>query len=286
MSCCKPNPYEEDPHDLSDSVPSHDGSCSCNQGCLDESPPSANYTESSLSVPFKSHRNLCCDGDTRNVEEDKDKWIPKDEINYEEKVLEEKMRDLSLAEIESANRAVEGDSPTATKIWQRRSLHQLRTGGLAEEPAFLALKFRELNAKLDASIAKQYQGYQGYVQAKASNPSYVDDPNNLVGFLRADRYDAQKAAHRMIRYYSTKLELFGPSALTRNIVWEDLGPEGQAFLKRGALQILPFRDSKGRRIIWHGDVTGAEPISPEKLVGIVSSNSSRHFCCRGERYIP
>ena len=62
MSCCKPNPYEEDPYDLSDSVPSHDGSCSCNEGCLDESPPRANYTESSLSVPFKSHRNLCCGG--------------------------------------------------------------------------------------------------------------------------------------------------------------------------------------------------------------------------------
>ena len=84
--------------------------------------------------------------------------------------------------------------------------------------------------------------------AETKNRSYVEDPKFRLKFLRADRYDARKAAGRFIRFFDFKLELFGEEALARRITWNDLQPEDQAALKKGYLQRLPIRDRAGRAI--------------------------------------
>jgi hypothetical protein len=115
------------------------------------------------------------------------------------------------------------------------------------EADFLDRKLVEMAQALkDAdSIVKR-----AYNMAHSANPSYVDDRDFRLRFLRAERFDAKLAAVRYVRHYETKLELFGPGKIARDIVQEDLGSEALDALYCGAAQILPRRDNAGRLVLF------------------------------------
>ena len=79
---------------------------------------------------------------------------------------------------------------------------------------------------------------------------FVWDRKFCLKFLRADRFDSERAASRMVEYFRVKRDLFGPEKLSQEIMLEDLGNEGIQALKFGAQQILPTRDSQGRAIVF------------------------------------
>jgi len=68
-------------------------------------------------------------------------------------------------------------------------------------------------------------------------------------FARANCFDPVKAANRMEMYLEIVCENFGNDALTRQVKLTDLDKVERDLLKSGCLQILPFRDSAGRRIV-------------------------------------
>jgi hypothetical protein len=70
-------------------------------------------------------------------------------------------------------------------------------------------------------------------------------------FLRAENFDSQLAAKRMLRFFEQKLELFGPDKLCKDITLRDLNIEDMQCLINGHQQILPTRDSSGRVAIVH-----------------------------------
>jgi hypothetical protein len=87
----------------------------------------------------------------------------------------------------------------------------------------------------------------GYDLAVTIRGDYARDPKLRLMFLRADRFDPQLAAKRLIRFMDIKLNLFGGDKLCQwHIGIDDLDDDARFILESGMLQILPIRDSRGR----------------------------------------
>lgn len=80
--------------------------------------------------------------------------------------------------------------------------------------------------------------------------SYIFHRDFRLRFLRADLYDAEKAAHRYLRCVECLLKYFGPFALQRPLMYEDLDKECQEATRAGYAQILPSRDRAGRLVVF------------------------------------
>ena len=81
---------------------------------------------------------------------------------------------------------------------------------------------------------------------------YVNDPAFRIRFLRAAQYDVENATSRMIANLNAIREAYGPECLTRPIYLSDmmLDQGSDTYLYSGnCLQVMPFRDRLGRRII-------------------------------------
>ena len=107
---------------------------------------------------------------------------------------------------------------------------------------------------------------QAYLLAKHSNPDYVNNQDFRLSFLRADRFDAKKAAFRMVRHFQIKMELFGKEKLGMDIVQDDLDENDMKVLYEGTAQLLPTKDRGGRAIMLFG--TGSH-ISRSKRVSFL-----------------
>jgi hypothetical protein len=112
-----------------------------------------------------------------------------------------------------------------------------------EEPELIAKSL----AELDVEIANT-PNREAYEQAKRIDPQYVHNLEFRLMFLRADRFDVKRTASRLVRHFATKLEMFGPESLAREIRYEDLNEGAVKSLKAGNLQLLPLRDRTGRAI--------------------------------------
>ncbi|CAJ1946183.1 unnamed protein product, partial [Cylindrotheca closterium] len=84
--------------------------------------------------------------------------------------------------------------------------------------------------------------------AKQLSEDFVTNHAFLLSFLRAECYDATKAAARMVKYFETKKELFGAEMLTKTITFEDLDSDTQKVVARGSISLLPSRDTLGRYV--------------------------------------
>jgi hypothetical protein len=211
-------------------------------------PPLPHSDPSTLSVPVPK-KGCCNQGCFDDPEYSRKSVDAGDQNDFEIKILQEEIEKLSVRERESDELEVIGKSRTSKTILERQPENNI---GRAEGQAFLRLKFKELDAHVHQSDDKP--GYQAYLMAREQDPVYVDDPDFKIGFLRAEGYDSQKAAHRLLLYLEEKLDLFGKEKLTHDIYWEDLGEDGWKYLEKGGLQVLPVRDSAGRRVIFLGDV--------------------------------
>jgi hypothetical protein len=67
-------------------------------------------------------------------------------------------------------------------------------------------------------------------------------------FLRADRYDAKKAANQMALYFTSKLDFFGEDLLGKEITLEDLDADDIACVNTGSVHILREKGRSGRTI--------------------------------------
>lgn len=81
---------------------------------------------------------------------------------------------------------------------------------------------------------------------------YIDvdhDRDFRLGFLRAERFNAKKAATRILDFFDEKRALFGIDLLARKLRLEDLNEETIKVLESGFIQLLPGRDRAGRAVI-------------------------------------
>mmetsp|Transcript_19290 Transcript_19290/g.44705 ORF Transcript_19290/g.44705 Transcript_19290/m.44705 type:complete len:519 (+) Transcript_19290:274-1830(+) len=89
-----------------------------------------------------------------------------------------------------------------------------------------------------------------YEKALSLPQTYINESEFRLRFLRAELFDTEAAARRMMTYLDLIFELFGIEVLKRPIRSTDFkGKEEKAALRGGLVQLLPYRDRSGRRII-------------------------------------
>lgn len=137
-----------------------------------------------------------------------------------------------------------------TKIERERyenELHGVSSRGVPESPEMIASALNSLQEAVDRNVSESEKG--AYYKALAMNSTYVQYVPFRLKFLRAELFDAKKAALRYVRNLEYLLQVFGDFALMRQLYLSDLSGEEKRFLRKGYMQLLPFRDSVGRRIL-------------------------------------
>ena len=119
---------------------------------------------------------------------------------------------------------------------------------MEEAPDMVARKFEQLESILAKKRSNEKAA--AYNLAASMSPDYVQNRKFLFMFLRADRFHAKKAAHRVISHFRKKLELFGASKLCKDMTLEDLDPSAMKVLETGHCTLLPARDRADRLIIY------------------------------------
>jgi hypothetical protein len=129
-------------------------------------------------------------------------------------------------------------------------------------------------AKFDKEISK-IDKKKAFDLARVQNSSFVDNRKSTLKFLRADEFDCRLAAKRIVRFYQSKLELFGESKLTQDIRLKDLSEEDdRACVESGLGQLLPRRDRAGRAIFaW------SRPLLPTDHCPIITRVSTQPARC-------
>ena len=78
--------------------------------------------------------------------------------------------------------------------------------------------------------------------------AYADSDDFRLRFLRSCLFDVRRAVRRFANYLNFIQDFWGDSYLARPIQLSDLTTSEMKILKKGWIQLLPFRDRRGRRI--------------------------------------
>jgi carboxylesterase type B len=121
---------------------------------------------------------------------------------------------------------------------------------LDEDPAFVKKALDDLEMWIATKGTNNNKSVEAYNKAASQSPEYVQRKDFRRMFLRADRFNAEHAADRILRFFDKKLELFGPSKLCQDIKLADLSPSDRDCLDHLHGQYMPVRDAGGRPIIF------------------------------------
>jgi hypothetical protein len=114
---------------------------------------------------------------------------------------------------------------------------------IKEEPNFVAKRIQQMKDE----IGKKRKKF-AYERALFLSPSYVNDQDFSLIFLRSTDFQPRKAADCMMAFFELKLELFGIEKLAKPITLDALSEEDIDTLKSGAAQFLPEKDRGGRAV--------------------------------------
>jgi hypothetical protein len=115
---------------------------------------------------------------------------------------------------------------------------------IAENPKFIEYKLNELEDEIDKIDHKE-----SYELAQFVNEEYMSDSHFRLMFLRADRFDAKRAAKRLVKYFDRKVELFGTEVAFHKLSFLDFSAEDRGDVEAGGIYLLPYPDEGGRKII-------------------------------------
>ncbi len=144
----------------------------------------------------------------------------------------------SLLQLKFEDRNVIGE-----EIHGVRSLDREETSKLIDE------SLHRMDFELDNIISSNQNCQHAFETARCLPNTFVNDRDFRLKFLRAELFDPVKAADRMIVYMDYLLHLFGERALEEPLNRSFLNNEETAALREGYMQVLPFRDRSGRRIV-------------------------------------
>jgi hypothetical protein len=135
--------------------------------------------------------------------------------------------------------------------------HGVHNSAVDETPDFVERKLAALEREIQSIPHKP-----AYDRAVRLNSAYVRDEQGFrLPFLRAEHFQEQQAANRMMRYLAFVQELYGQVALVRPTYLSDLTALDLAVLRAGNWQLLPGRDKSVRRIIGlFGDIPPEFPV--------------------------
>lgn len=133
---------------------------------------------------------------------------------------------------------------------RRNAEHDLHgmASQIVETPELLDEKLELFEEKL---VTMDIPEREAYEMALFANPEYVASERFLLMFLRADGFDEEAAARRMVRYWDRKVDLFGTENAFRplNFLLNFKEKDVDAVIG-GGIRLLPHRDESGRAIIF------------------------------------
>jgi len=130
----------------------------------------------------------------------------------------------------------------------QEEIHGVRCLAPEETPRFLEDSLRKLAIEIDDVIPDSQKRAYLQSQERPVSAAFINDRDFRLRFLRCELFDYRKAAIRMVRVCDCLLKLFGRYALERDILLSDFSNEELKVIRKGRMQILPFRDRSGRRI--------------------------------------
>jgi hypothetical protein len=113
----------------------------------------------------------------------------------------------------------------------------------------VAKALRELDQTIEHKIPSGRK--KAFLKASRLRDTFVHDVGFRMKFLRCKLFDAEQAAWLLVRYLNLVEELFGEKCLSRPIRLEDVQStkEERTAFRSGFIQLLPFGDRAGRRIV-------------------------------------
>lgn len=108
----------------------------------------------------------------------------------------------------------------------------------------------KLLLQLEEEIQKLRSHRNAYDRARFLSPARIRSPALRLMFLRAEEYDARKAARRIVFFFEAKRKLFGDEKLTKTITLDDLDLRDQEALLTESIQVLPCTDTAGRVVLF------------------------------------
>ena len=118
-------------------------------------------------------------------------------------------------------------------------MHCVKCPTVEETPQSVASSIHALQKEIDALPAINREAYE---ESLLMDSQYFLQPEVQLKFLRAEKFNAKRAAVRLTKNATILLKHFGPIALQRALRLSDLGKKEQELLRLGHDQILPSRD--------------------------------------------
>jgi hypothetical protein len=117
---------------------------------------------------------------------------------------------------------------------------------IIETPELISRSLQLLEEAIDRIEEKE-----AYETALFVIPDHVTDDHFVLAFLRADQFDANAAAQRMVNYWERKVELFGTDrAFHPYLSIFDLKEEDYPAFRKGHHRLLPNPDESGRALVF------------------------------------
>lgn len=174
----------------------------------------------------KSLKKMADEETTGNIQNKKFGTISADDGEDIGNILAGALSKLSLQDLEKAYEDIHGVDEVVT-----------------ETPELIAERLAELDTTIQMIRHKE-----AYLEAEQISTDYIRSKKFRLMFLRAELFDVQKAAKRLVRFMEGKKRLFGTDCLARPIYLSDLDENDLHSLSCGGIQMLPNRDRAGRAV--------------------------------------
>jgi hypothetical protein len=128
-------------------------------------------------------------------------------------------------------------------------IHGVHSMAVKEAPEFVQEKLVALEQALQKIPNHEKAAYSKAIQLHSQ---FVVNVEQLrLPILRAEVFDVQKAAIRMVKFLDLLYDMCGEDALMRPINLSDFSTDEMKFMRLGFFQMLTGRDRTGRRVMGH-----------------------------------
>ena len=135
----------------------------------------------------------------------------------------------------------------------REETHGAQSLARDETPELVRESLFQMNEELEVLLSSpDNHGSRfgdAYKQARSLPTTFVNDRDYRLKFLRCTLFDPAKAADKMLVHLDYLLLLFGPRALEESVKANFFVKEEAVGLREGNIQLLPFPDQSGRRVL-------------------------------------
>lgn len=177
------------------------------------------------------------------------------------KILANQLNQLTLQQRQDILEDVHGvsaaikETPELVRETLKQMRDELKTYEQMVEQEQQHYQHRKRFSKLEMATAQSYARALTMAQqtrdplAPRRRTYSLDDPDFLLSFLRAERFQPIKAAYRLLKFLYNKEQLFGSERLLQVMEMSDLDEDTLDCLHSGYIQVLPGRDAAGRAVM-------------------------------------